>query len=228
MKIIRFLRNPPRRLVFFAALFSLFGLIFAGAYSWVAAGKHKVGVSVPLQSGMQGIKAAQRDSKPEAPVSSHGGTALAGGHHVTAGAGHYSGPGDYVVAPAVLPYEPHNVVHELQADWSDIGPEDSNDGPPSSLDRGGFSLASSGGAGGALGGGGIGGGGGGGGAPHCKKPHDCPTSSLPGDKDGEDLPGHHDDSTPVTTPVPEPETYATLLAGLFLMAALARRRRHEA
>jgi hypothetical protein len=36
------------------------------------------------------------------------------------------------------------------------------------------------------------------------------------------------ETLPVAAPVPEPETYATLLAGLGLLGAMARRRRQLA
>jgi hypothetical protein len=45
--------------------------------------------------------------------------------------------------------------------------------------------------------------------------------------DGE-LTGQQVETLPVAAPVPEPETYATLLAGLGLLGAMARRRRQLA
>ena len=41
-------------------------------------------------------------------------------------------------------------------------------------------------------------------------------------------PFSHDAEAHVTTPVPEPETYAMLLAGLVLMGLVARRRKGRA
>ena len=236
MSFLRRLRNPKKSIVLAAALFSVCGLVFAAFTAFTSSGTQNPGSSdMPISNN-----AGNSSSHPWLAGDVAG---LSTNHRTSGPQGTAHGPAGQSGGPASGAFSddsppPPSGPGNLQGPDYGANPGGANQGggdlPTSSIFSGeGQNFASAGGWGGSGGGGGAGGAGPG--KQHqCESLIGCTSGTPPKDTpEIEGGPKHPDIGngdpggfTP-TTPVPEPETYAMLLAGLGVMGAIARRRKQR-